>query len=91
MNNKKTPADFASTPAHKAVNALVAITALAGMAANMAPAAHAADDSQATYNPATQKSVGVDGLEMITYTTVNTGSLFGSTSGEDTKTTSDTF
>lgn len=90
MNNKKTPADFASTPAHKAVNALVAITALAGMAANMAPAAHAADDSQATYNPATQKSVGVDGLEMITYTTVSTGSYFAG-GQEDTKTTSDTF
>ena len=89
MNNKKTPADFASTPALKAVNALVAITALAGMATNMAPAAHAADDSKATYNPATQKSIGVDGLEMITYTTVATGSVFGSP--EDTKTTSDQF
>ena len=90
MNNKKTPADFASAPAHKAVNALVAITALAGMAANMVPDAHAADNSQATYNPATQKSVGVDGLEMITYTTVNTGSFVGG-SQEDTKTTSDQF
>jgi len=68
---------------------LVAITALAGMASNMAPSAHAADDSQATYNPATQKSVGVDGLEMITYTTVNTNSISGSP--DDTKTTSDQF
>lgn len=91
MNNKKTPADFASTTALNAVNAVVAVTALAGMAANLVPAAHAADDSQATYNPAVQKSVGVDGLEMVTYTTVRTGSLGGSDFGEDSKTTSDTF
>lgn len=92
MNNKKTPADFASTTALNAVNAVVAVTALAGMAANMTHTAHAADSVLASYNPVTQKSIGVNGLDMITYTTVQTGSYPGNPySTEDSKTTTDQF
>jgi len=53
---KKTPADFAATPAHNALQVVVALTALAGMAGNMIPKAQAADSSQATYSAETQKT-----------------------------------
>jgi hypothetical protein len=87
---KKTPADFASTPAAKALNAIVAVSALTGIIGAMTPKAQAADETQPAYNPSSQKSVGVNGLDMITYTTVATGStLFQSQ--EDSKTTSDQF
>lgn len=53
---KKTPADFAAAPAHNALQVVVALTALAGIASNMIPKAQAADASQATYSAETQKS-----------------------------------
>lgn len=87
---KKTPADFASTPAVRALNAIVAVSALTGIIGAMTPKAQAADETQPAYNPASQKSVGVNGLDMITYTTTQTGS-FNQFSQEDSKTTSDQF
>ena len=89
MNNKKTPANFATTSALSAVNAIVAVTALTGIASSMAPKAQASDNTQATYNTETQKSVGTNGLEMTTYNTVQTGS--SGFSPEDSKTTTDQF
>jgi hypothetical protein len=54
---KKTPSDFATTPAHNALQVVVALTALAGMSSNLIPKAQAADADQATYNAETQKSL----------------------------------
>ena len=54
---KKTPSDFATTPAHNALQVVVALTALAGMSSNLIPKAQAADADQATYNVETQKSL----------------------------------
>lgn len=90
MNNKKTPANFATTSALSAVNAIVAVTALTGIASSMASKAQASDNTQATYNTETQKSVGANGLEMTTYTTVNTSTPF-SAQPDDSKTTTDQF
>lgn len=56
MNNKKTPADFATTPAYNALQALVAATALTGLASHMIPKAQAATDHQFNYNAETQKA-----------------------------------
>lgn len=53
---KKTPADFAATPAYNALQAVVALTALTGMASNMIPKAQAADSTQPSYNAESQKS-----------------------------------
>ena len=86
---KKTPSAFATTPAANALQALVAVAALSGIASNITSTAHATEGAQATYNPATQKSIGVNGLDMITYTTVATGGNFGQPA--DSKTTSDQF
>jgi len=66
---KKTPADFAATPAHNALQVVVALTALAGMAGNMIPKAQAADSSQATYSAETQKSL--TGSPSNVYTSTN--------------------
>ncbi|NBX88597.1 MAG: hypothetical protein EBQ86_00670 [Betaproteobacteria bacterium] len=55
-NNKKTPADFASTPAYNALQALVAATALTGLASNMIPKVSAATDNHFNYNAETQKA-----------------------------------
>ena len=54
---KKTPSDFATTPAHNALQVVVALTALAGMSSNLIPKAQAADADQAPYNVETQKSL----------------------------------
>jgi hypothetical protein len=54
---KKTPSDFATTPAHNALQVVVALTALAGMSSSLIPKAQAADADQATYNAETQKSL----------------------------------
>jgi hypothetical protein len=56
MHTKKTPADFAANPSHNALQALVALTALAGIASNMVPKAQAADSHQFSYNAETQKA-----------------------------------
>ena len=56
MNTKKTPVDFATTPATNALQALVAATALTGLASNMIPKATAATDHQFNYNAETQKA-----------------------------------
>jgi hypothetical protein len=56
MNTKKTPVDFATTPAYNALQALVAATALTGLASNMIPKATAATDHQFNYNAETQKA-----------------------------------
>jgi len=90
MNNKKTPANFATTSALSAVNAIVAVAALTGIASSMTSKAQASDNTQATYNTETQKSVGVNGLEMTTYTTVQTGS-YTNTMQDDSKTTTDQY
>ena len=90
MNNKKTPANFATTSALSALNAIVAVTALTGIASSITSKAQALDNTQATYNAETQKSVGANGLEMTTYTTVQTGSLSQYMS-DDSKTTTDQF
>ena len=86
---KKTPSAFAAAPAANALQALVAVAALSGIASNITSTAHASEGAQATYNPATQKSVGVNGLDMITYTTVQTGTSI--VSQDDAKTTTDQF
>ena len=91
---KKTPADFATTPTY--LQAIVAVASLTGFASNIATPAHATEGGQATYNPSTQKSVGVNGLDLATVTTVSTQSYppIGSRGGygnDDAKSTSDTF
>ena len=91
---KKTPADFATTPAY--LQALVAAATLTGIASNIATPVNASEGGQATYNPATQKSVGVNGLDLATVTTVATQSYppIGTSGGygnDDAKSTSDTF
>jgi len=91
MNNKKTPANFATTSALSAVNAIVAVTALTGIASSMTSKAQASDNTQPTYNAETQKSLGVNGLEMTTYTTVQTGSSSSMFPSEDSKTTTDQY
>lgn len=53
---KKTPADFIATPAYNALQAVVAVTALAGVASNMIPKANASTKEEFTYNTATQKA-----------------------------------
>ena len=85
MNNKKTPANFATI---SAVNAIVAVTALAGIASSLASKAQASDNTQATYNAETQKSLGVNGLEMTTYTTNYTSSGLNANT-DDSKSSSD--
>ena len=75
MNNKKTPANFATTSALSAVNAIVAVTALTGIASSMASKAQASDNTQAAYNTETQKSLGANGLEMTTYNSTSTQSF----------------
>jgi hypothetical protein len=90
MNNKKTPANFATTSALSAVNAIVAVTALTGIASSITSKAQASDNTQATYNAETQKSLGVNGLEMTTYSTVQTGSQMQGIP-EDSKTTTDQY
>ena len=75
MNNKKTPANFATTSALSAVNAIVAVAALTGIASSMTSKAQASDNTQPTYNAETQKSLGTNGLEMTTYNTTATGTF----------------
>ena len=85
---KKTPADFATTPAY--LQAIVAAATLTGIASSIVTPAHATEGGQATYNPATQKSVGVNGLDLATVTTVSTSSYGNSGYGQDdAKSTSD--
>jgi hypothetical protein len=95
MNNKKTPANFATTSALSALNAIVAVTALTGIASSMASKAQASDSNQAGYNMESQKSLDTNGLEMTTYTTVSTQSFVPGggmgTSNDDSKTTTDQF
>jgi putative salt-induced outer membrane protein YdiY len=69
---KKTPADFAATPAHNALQVVVALTALAGMTTNLVPKAQAADSDQATYNAETQKSLLGSMTNRYTNTSGNT-------------------
>jgi hypothetical protein len=75
MNNKKTPANFATTSALSAVNAIVAVTALTGIASNMISKAQAADNNKAGYSTESQKSLGSNGLEMTTYNSTQTQSF----------------
>ena len=74
MNNKKTPANFATTSALSALNAIVAVTALTGIASSMISKAQATDQNQSGYNTESQKSLGSNGLEMTTYNTTATQS-----------------
>ena len=87
---KKTPADFATSPTY--LQAIVAVASLTGFASNIATPVHATEGGQATYNPATQKSLGVNGLDLATVTTVATSSYGNSGYGQDdAKSTSDVF
>jgi hypothetical protein len=86
---KKTPSAFAAAPAANVLQAFVAVAALSGIASNITSSAHATEGAQATYNPATQKSIGVSGLDMITYNTVQTQTSV--VSHDDAKTTTDQF
>lgn len=52
---KKTPADFATTPTHSAVHALIATAAIAGIANSMVIPAKAVTLDAATYDTAAQK------------------------------------
>lgn len=52
---KKTPADFATTPTHGAVHALIATAAIAGIANSMVIPAKAVTSDAATYDTAAQK------------------------------------
>ena len=86
---KKTPSAFAAAPAANVLQAFVAVAALSGIASNITSTAHATEGAQATYNPATQKSVGVSGVDMLTYNTVQTQTSV--VSHDDAKTTTDQF
>ena len=89
---KKTPADFASSPTINALQALAAVTALSGIASSITSTAQATEGNQATYNAATQKAVGIGGLDLATVTTTATQSYqltgFGT---DDAKSTQDAF
>jgi hypothetical protein len=52
---KKTPAEFAATPAYNALQALVAVAALSGLASNMTAKAQATEQEGFKYNAETQK------------------------------------
>ena len=54
MNNKKTPANFATTSALSALNAIVAVTALTGIASSITPKVQAEMNNDLTYNAETQ-------------------------------------
>jgi len=89
---KKTPADFATAPTVTALQALVAVSALAGLASQSVTPVQAAEGAQTTYNPATQKSVGANGLDLATITTVATQSFYnGNITTDDSKSSSDVF
>jgi hypothetical protein len=52
---KKTPADFAAIPAYNALQAIVAVAALSGIASNMTAKAQATEHEGFSYNTETQK------------------------------------
>ena len=54
MNNKKTPANFATTSALSALNAIVAVTALTGIASSITPTVKAETANDLSYNAETQ-------------------------------------
>lgn len=88
---KKTPKDLASPPILASLNAIVAVTALTGIASKAVPAAKA---SEMNYDVKLQKSFGQNNVDMTTYTTVATQSYqFGRPgyNNDDSKTTTDQF
>lgn len=89
---KKTPADFATAPTVNALQALVAVAALSGVASSITSTAQATEGSQATYNPSSQKSVGLNGIDLATVTTTATQSYqIGGFGTDDAKSTQDVF
>lgn len=86
---KKTPKDLATSPAFAALNATVAVTALAGIASKSIPSANA---TEASYDLKLQKSTSsISTPEMTTYNTVATDCGFGRPDRDDSKTTTDTW
>lgn len=83
---KKTPLDLASSPIINAANAIVAVTALSGIAIKAIPVAKASDY---TYDTKLQKRVDSNEIDMRTYTTTQTKDLLGNVN--DSKTTTDQF
>lgn len=77
MNNKKTPADFASTPAHKAVHAIVATVAIVGIANSMVIPSKAVSQDSASYDTAAQKLNQNDIQNGYTYGNIQTSSRQG--------------
>lgn len=75
---KKTPADFASTPAFQALNSIVAASALAGIVSSMVPEVQADDQTQPAYDTVAQKAVAPDFRNGYTYGTIQTSSRQGS-------------
>ena len=71
---KKTPASFASTPAHQILNAVIASAAITGIVNSMAIPAKATTQDSASYNSATQKLVQNDVQNGYTYGNIQTSS-----------------
>jgi len=97
MNNKKTPADFATTSALTILNTIVAVTALSGFASNIIPKANAQQSDETVYNAEIQQSQNGSLTNAWTNTNgrVNTscysfrGQISPSTDDSDTYTDSD--
>jgi hypothetical protein len=90
---KKTPKDLASSPIFTALNGIVAVAALAGIASKSVPVAKASD---MTYDQALQKNVGKSDVDMRTFTTTHTQSwpplgVTGPYGNDDSKTTTDVY
>lgn len=94
---KKTPADFATTPAYNALQTLVAVAALSGLASNMTATAQAADQDGFNYNAETQKGQLGSMTNLFTNTSGNQqtssktfdGQIFPSTDDNNSFTDSD--
>lgn len=74
---KKTPSDFASTPTHNAVHALIASAAIAGIAHSMVIPAKAVTSDTATYDTGAQKLNHNDIRNGYTYGNIQTSSRTG--------------
>jgi hypothetical protein len=75
---KKTPASFASAPAHNVAHAIIASAAIVGIANSMVIPAKAATQDTASYDTAAQKLTQNDVRNGYTYGNIQTSSRQGS-------------
>jgi len=88
---KKTPKDLATSPILASLNAIVAATALTGIASKSTPTVNA---SESSYDVMQQKSTGFVNTDMTSYNTVATQSYIGFNGQygvDDSRTTTDPY